>query len=73
MNIKIAVCSELLPIESNKQTKPWDVKYSIGNGIAKELIHMTHGHEQWWEDCLREWGVPGGRKQRGKIQTTVIA
>ena len=50
-----------------------NVKYSLGNGVAKELIHMTHGHEQWWEDCLREWGVPGGRKQRGKIQTTVIA
>ena len=23
-----------------------DVKYSIGNRVAKELIHMTHGHEQ---------------------------
>ena len=23
-----------------------DVNYSIGNGVAKELIHMTHGHEQ---------------------------
>ena len=22
-----------------------DVKYSIGNGVAKELIPMTHGHE----------------------------
>ena len=22
-----------------------DIKYSIGNGAAKELIHMTHGHE----------------------------
>ena len=26
-----------------------DVKYSIGNEVAKEL-----GHEQWWGDCLRE-------------------
>ena len=24
------------------------VMYSIGNGLAKELICMTHGHEQWW-------------------------
>ena len=31
-----------------------DVKYSIGNGAAKELIHMTHGHEQWWGDYLME-------------------
>ena len=22
-----------------------DVKYSIGNGVAKELLHMSHGHE----------------------------
>ena len=26
-----------------------DVKYSIGNGVAKNLLCMTHGHEQWWE------------------------
>ena len=26
------------------------VKYSIGNGVAKEFIHMTHGHEQWFGD-----------------------
>ena len=24
-----------------------DVKYSIGNRVAKELIRMTHGHDQW--------------------------
>ena len=33
-----------------------DVEYSVGNGAAKELIHETHGHEQWWVYCLREWG-----------------
>ena len=33
-----------------------DVKYSIGNGVAKEHACMTHGHEQWCGDCLREWG-----------------
>ena len=29
------------------QNSHGDVQYSIGNGAAKELIHMTHGHEQW--------------------------
>ena len=29
------------------QNSHGDVKYSIGNGVAEELItHMTHGHEQ---------------------------
>ena len=28
------------------QNSHGNVKYSIGNGAAKELIHMTHGHEQ---------------------------
>ena len=37
------------------QNSHGDVKYSIGNGLAKELTRMTHGHEQWWGDCLREW------------------
>ena len=45
---------------------------SIGNGVAKELIPMTHGHEQWWGVCLREWGVLSGGGQKGKIRTTVI-
>ena len=26
-----------------------DVKYNMENG-AKELIHMTHGHDQWCGD-----------------------
>ena len=45
-----------------------DVKNSIGNGVAKELIHMTHRHEQQWVGCLREWGccMEGGR--RGKLK-----
>ena len=29
------------------QTSHGDTKYSIGNGAAKELTGMTHGHEQW--------------------------
>ena len=33
-----------------------DIKYSTGNGVAKELICMTHGHEQWCRDCLMKLG-----------------
>ena len=36
------------------------VKYSIENRVAKELIHTTHGHEQWCGDCLRKSGRLGG-------------
>ena len=46
---------------------------SIGNGVAKELIPMTHGHEQWCRDCLRESeGVLVGKGKKGEIVTTVI-
>ena len=41
---------------------------------AEPCIHMTHGHGQWWGDCLRELG--GCWLDRGtgrKIGTTVIA
>ena len=54
------------------QNSHGDVKYSMGNGVAKELMCMTHGHEQWGRDSLREWGVLGGAGKRGKIGTTVI-
>ena len=51
-----------------------DVKYRIGNGVAKELKCMTCGHEQWCGDCLREcvggFWVEG--KKGGKIGTTVM-
>ena len=57
------------------QNSHGDVKYSIGKGVAKELLCMTHGHEQWCGDCLREWGVLGGggkgRKYCGKRMKTV--
>ena len=33
-----------------------DVKYSVGNGVATELICTTCGHEQRWGDCLRDRG-----------------
>ena len=32
------------------QNSHGDVKYSIGNEVVEELIRMTQGHEQWWED-----------------------
>ena len=50
------------------QNSQGDVKYSVGNGGAKELIRRIHGHEQRWGDCLSEWIVLGGRGQRGKNQ-----
>ena len=43
-----------------------DVNCSIGNGIAKEFICITYGHEQWCGDYQREWGVLGGGEQRRK-------
>ena len=49
------------------------VKYSTGNGVAKELISMTHGRGQWWGDCLREWGVLGGGGLGAEIRTAIIA
>ena len=36
------------------------------NGEAKELICMTHGHEQRRGDHWREWAVLGGGGQREK-------
>ena len=48
------------------QNSQANVQYSIGKGVAKELTHMTHGHEQALGDGLREWGVQGGGGQKGK-------
>ena len=50
-----------------------DVQYSIGNGAAKELTRMTHGHEQWQGDYLRERECWVERGKGGKTRTTVIA
>ena len=54
------------------QNSHGEVKYNIGHAVAKELIHMTHGHEQWCEDCLREWGLMG-RGHEGETETSIIA
>ena len=37
------------------QNRQGEVKNSIGNGEAKELMCVTHGHELR-EDCWKEWG-----------------
>ena len=42
------------------QNSHGDVKQSIGKGVAKELMCMDHGHEQWCGDCLRVWEVLNG-------------
>ena len=49
------------------QNRHGNVKYSIGDGVAKELTHMTHGHEQWCRDCLSEWAVLGVGAGNGQI------
>ena len=55
------------------QNRQQEVNNSIGNGEAKELICMTHGHElRWGNDGER--GATGQRRIKGrKIGTTVIA
>ena len=48
------------------QNSHTDVKYSIGNEVAKELTRITCGHEQWWRDCLRELCCAWWRKAKGE-------
>ena len=38
---------EVTGLSTNRQLQisHGGVQYSIGNGVAKELIHMTQGHE----------------------------
>ena len=55
------------------QNSHGDVKYSIRKAVAKKLTYLAHGHEQGWQDCLRELGVLSGGEQRGKSQDNVIA
>ena len=43
-----------------------DVKNSVGNGEAKELICMTHGHELRGKELMEAMGILGGGGQRGK-------
>ena len=49
------------------------VKNRIGNGEAKEVISMTHGHELMWGGGIIG-GNTGWRGGKGeKIGTTIIA
>ena len=45
----------------------------MGNGEAKELIHMTYGHELRWGNDGGEGTEQRGIKGRKKNGTTVIA
>ena len=58
---------ELISTNSWLQNSHGNVKYSIGKGVAKEFIHMTHGHEQWWRDCPRESGCWVEGEKGGKL------
>ena len=50
----------------------WDVKSSMGNGEAKELVFMTHGQEL--KGVFAEGkGVQAEEGKGGKTRTTVIA
>ena len=41
------------------ENRQGEIKNSIGNGEAKELICTTHGYElRWWN--AGGWGVQGG-------------
>ena len=50
------------------KNKQGEVKNSMGNGEAKELICTTHGHELRWGNVGRR-----GCRVDGKNETTVIA
>ena len=50
------------------------IKNSIGNGEARELICMTHGHELRWGNAGGKAGCRvKGNKEEIKNGTTVIA
>ena len=57
-----------------------EVKNSMGNGEAKELICMTRGHELRWRNELRwvnelrwGWGTMWRGIKGGKSEKTVLA
>ena len=56
------------------QHRQGEVKYNTGNGEAKELICMSHGHELKSGGMLEGGGVQGGGGLRGeKNGTTKVA
>ena len=44
------------------QNRQGDVKNSIGNGEAKELVCTTHGHERRRVEGTGHRGLKGGKK-----------
>ena len=50
-----------------------EVKNSIGNVEAKQLICMTHGHELWGGGNVGGRGYAGWSGVKGGNGTTVIA
>ena len=55
------------------ESRQGEVKNSIGNGEAKELLSTTHGHELRWGNAGRRGGVGRRGIKRGNNGTTVIA
>ena len=47
-----------------------ELKIQYRKWSSQRTHRMTHGHERWCGDCLREWGA-GWRGLRGKPGTTV--
>ena len=44
-----------------------DVKNSVDNGVAKEIICIAHGHElREGRGLLEGMGIPGGGEKRGE-------
>ena len=54
------------------QNSQGEGKNSMGNGEAKELICMNHGHELRWGN-IGEGGCRAEGTKREKNETTVIA
>ena len=48
-----------------EQNRQGEVKNSLGNGEAKDLICTTHGHELRWRNAGGR-GVPGRRGIKGR-------
>ena len=49
------------------QNRQRDTKNSVGNGVAKDLICRTHGHELRGGGTAGQNGVSGREGHRGKM------
>ena len=57
-------------INGRHKNRQGDVKNSMGNGEAKELVCMTHGHELKWGGNVGGRGCAGWRGIEGGNGTT---